>query len=66
MSKLNNIVAFMSEDIPAITRLQMTPVSMYAQVDQEKELNVFYQHSDIHSPEDFTFTVAITDDSVQM
>lgn len=63
MSKLNNIVAFMSENIPAITRLQMTPVSMYAQVDKEKELNIFYQHSDVHSPEDFTFTVAIADDS---
>jgi len=63
MSKFNNIIAFMSDNIPPIKKLIMTPVSTYAQMEQVKELDVYFEYADTKSVDDFTFNVSITDDS---
>ena len=63
MSKFNNIIAFMSDNIPPIKRLNMTPVSAYAQVDEEKELDVYFEIANNSDVSDFTFDVSVTDDS---
>ena len=63
MSKFNNVIAFMSDNIPAIKRLIMTPLSTYTPIDRDKELDLYFEYAKGLSVDDFEFTVTITDDS---
>src|SRR5699024_4820268 len=63
MSKFNNVIAFMSDNIPAIKRLIMTPLSTYTPIDRDKELDLYFEYAKGLSVDDFEFTITITDDS---
>lgn len=65
MSKFNNFVAFMSSDIPTITKLNVTPVADYIKLNQAKTLDGFVEFKKGSSKSDVEFTTTITDTNNQ-
>lgn len=65
MSKFNNFVAFMSDNIPTITKLNVTPVADYIQLTKTKTLDGFVEFKKGASKSDVEFTTTVTDTNNQ-
>lgn len=61
MSKFNNFVAFMSSNIPTITKLNVTPMAQYIKQGQTKVLDGLVDFKKGKSKADVTFTATVTD-----
>lgn len=62
MGKFQNLVAFMSDNIPPITKLIMTPLSTYVTLNQEKILDVYMDFEKGFKLSDFTVTATVTNE----
>ena len=63
MGKFQNLVAFMSSDIPPITKLIMTPMASYITLNKEKEFDVYVELEKGYKMADFDVTTQIVDSS---
>lgn len=63
MGKFQNLVAFMSEDIPPIRRLLLTPLASYVTLNAEKELKGYIELDPTVKLTDVDFKVQATDDN---
>ena len=63
MGKLQNFVAFMSENIPPVTKLVVTPLASYIKIDEVKKLDGYIELANGKTLDDFDLTVTMTDDT---
>ena len=63
MGKLQNFVAFMSENIPPVTKLVVTPLASYIKIDEVKTLDGYIELANGKTLDDFDLTVTMTDDT---
>lgn len=63
MGKFQNLVAFMSDGIPPVTKLIMTPMSSYIKLNEEKEFTVYADFEKGFKMADFDVTTTIVDGS---
>lgn len=62
MGKFQNLVAFMSEGIPPIKKLILTPVTSYMTLDTEKVLDGYMELGDGLTANDVDLVVTVTDE----